>query len=159
MRYLIIVLGLFLFAGCSKSDEETIDPKEEYFKKAILGSWSFDTVKVDGVTYIYEHTLNCERDYFQFYNREGKEFDFEETYVSNCSNCAPCATSTTNLRWELKGSTIKFYFGEQFIIEYKLIEVTETTFTYQVMLDFDNDGEKDLLEVSAIYYDPYNDFG
>jgi len=50
---------------------------------------------------------------FQFYNEEGKLFDFEESYVMNCSNCADCAKSTTNLKWELKGTVVELFLGSR----------------------------------------------
>ena len=159
MKYFKLFILFFIFNSCSSSEPlEEINEQEEYFKKAIIGSWAYNTVKVDGVTYQYGHTKDCEKDYFQFYNEDGKEFDFQENVVLNCSNCAKCATSGTGLRWELKNNIINLYFGDQLVLVYKLLEVTDTTLTYQVTLDYDNDGQDDELEISAIYYDPYNDF-
>ncbi|QNM85391.1 hypothetical protein H9W90_14565 [Polaribacter pectinis] len=162
-RLLLSTFILLIIISCSKNEElegepEIIDPRESYFAEAIIGSWSINTVKVDGQIFLYPHTDSCKKDFFQFYNEQGKEFDFEETIVLNCDNCAPCATSTTNLRWELSGAIIKFYFGEQYVTKYKLIDVTETEFTYQLEIDYDNDGDLDVLEISAEYYDPYGNF-
>jgi hypothetical protein len=152
----IFILCLLLLISCSKDEAE--DPMEAYFKEAIIGSWSYDLLKVNDETYSIQHTDGCTRDYFQFYNQEGKEFDFQEQIVLNCSNCAECATSGTGLRWELEGDIVNMYFGEQFVVRYKIIEITETTFTYQRQLDFDKDGKKETVEITAISYDPYNDF-
>ena len=153
----VLILCLLILISCSKSDFEE-DPREAYFREAIIGSWSINTITVDGQTFLYKHTENCEKDLFQFYNEEGKEFDFEETVVLNCSNCAPCATSGTNLKWELEGDIINLYFGDQLILNYKIIEVTENIFIYEVVIDYDNDGEKETLQIKADKYDPYNDF-
>ena len=149
-------LLLLILISCSKSDSE--DSRESYFMNAIIGSWSYDTIKVNGQTYPVQHTDGCTRDYFQFYNQEGKEFDFQEQIVLNCSNCAKCATNGTGLRWELIGDIINLYFGDQFIVRYKIIEVTDTNFTYERELDFDQDGVLETVEINAIYYDPYNEF-
>lgn len=154
----ILIISLLLLISCSKSDDLE-DEREAYFLEAIIGSWSYDLVKVNGETFKVPHTEGCERDYFQFYNQEGKIFEFEESVVLNCSNCAKCARSGTGLRWELKGDIIKMYFGEQFIVQYKILEVTETTFTYERELDIDEDGTMEIAEITAIAYDPFNDFG
>ena len=79
--YLIIAL-----VGCSSKDDadlEETDPREAYFLEAIVGSWAYDTVKVNGQLFQYQHTEDCVKDLFQFYNTEGKEFDFEESVVLN----------------------------------------------------------------------------
>lgn len=152
----IFILCLLILVSCSKEDLD--DTREAYFKEAIIGSWSYDSLTVNGQTYSIQHTDGCTRDYFQFYNQEGKVFEFEEQIVLNCSNCAECATSGTGLRWELKGDVVNMYFGEQFVVRYKIIEITETTFTYERELDFDKDGEMEMVEITAIAYDPYNDF-
>ncbi len=149
---------LIIFISCSKGDDESPDPLESYFLENIVGSWSYDTVKINGETFLYQHTENCERDLFQFYNSEGKEFDFEERVVLNCSNCADCAISQTGLEWELKGNKINLYFGEQLVLIYTIIEVTDLEFTYQVEVDYDEDGDEDLLEITGIRYDPYAEF-
>ena len=159
MKYKIILILFTLFVCCSDDNQiEEVNEQEAFFKKAIIGSWAYDTVKVDGVTYKYGHTQDCEKDYFQFYNQEGKLFEFQEQVILNCANCAKCASSGTGLRWELNSDNINLYFGEQLVLVYKIIEVTETTLRYQVNLDFDEDGVEDELEISAVYYDPFNDF-
>jgi hypothetical protein len=152
----IFILCLLVLLSCS--NEDSVDTRETYFKKAIIGSWSYDSLIVNGQTYPIQHTDGCTRDYFQFYNQEGKEYDFQEQIVLNCSNSAPCATSGTGLRWELEGDIINMYFGEQFVVRYKIIEITDTTFTYERELDFDKDGETETVIITAISYDPYNDF-
>jgi hypothetical protein len=156
MKKVLFALILLGCIACSESEE--VDPREAYFLESIIGSWAYDTVRVDGVTYLYQHTEGCVKDLFQFYNVEGKEFDFEEEVVLNCSNCAECALSQTGLEWKLKGDNIKLYFGSQLVLVYKIIEVDDTKFIYQVELDYDNDGDNDLLEITAVKYDPYDRF-
>jgi hypothetical protein len=156
MKKILFTLMLLGCVACSESED--VNPREAYFLENIIGSWSYDTVKVNGETYLYQHTEGCIKDHFQFYNSEGKEFDFEERVVLNCSNCVECATSGTNLEWELKGDKIKLYFGEQLVLVYKIIEVNDIKFTYQVEIDYDDDGDKDLLEITGVRYDPYNEF-
>lgn len=158
MRIISVLIFIIVFASCSNNENVEPDLRETYFKEAIIGSWSINTVTVDGQTFLYEHTDGCEKDLFQFYNQEGKEFDFEELVVLNCNNCAPCATSGTNLKWELNGDIINFYFGEQFVLEYKIIEISDTKFTYILEVDYNEDGVLDELEISAERYDPYGNF-
>jgi hypothetical protein len=152
MKKILFTVMLLVCVACSESED--VDSREAYFLENIIGSWSYDTVKVNGETYLYQHTQGCIKDNFQFYNSEGKEFDFEEIVVLNCSNCADCATSSTNLEWELKRDKIKLYFGEQLVPVYKIIEVNDIKFTYQVEIDYDDDGDKDLLEITGVRYDP-----
>lgn len=95
---------------------------------------------------------------FQFYNEEGKLFDFEESYVMNCSNCADCAKSTTNLKWELKGTVVELFFGEQMIAKYNILEVDETIIRYSREVDLNNDGVLEEVIVNGVYYDPYGNF-
>lgn len=76
----------------------------------------------------------------------------------NCNNCAPCATSGTGLEWALNGDIINLYFGEQLVLKYKILEVNETTFTYLLEIDYDDDGSIDQLEITGISYDPYDEF-
>ena len=163
MRKLIYCVFAIAIFSCSASDDnevdEETDPREAYFLEAIIGSWAYDTVKVNGQLFLYEHTEGCVKDLFQFYNTEGKFFDFEESVVMNCSNCAECATSGTNLKWELKGDEIGLFWGDQLVLVYKIIAVDEDKFIYEVEFDYDEDGNLDLLEFTNVPYDPYEVFG
>jgi len=156
-KIFVVILALGLYA-CSKSDDTETDPREAFFLEAIIGSWSYDTIRVNGELFLVEHADGCDRDLFQFYNREGKEFEFEERVILNCDTCAQCATSSTNLEWDLSGDTIDLYFGDRLVLTYTILEVTESIFRYAVEADFDEDGTLDQLEISAISYDPYGDF-
>lgn len=152
------IFSLILLVCVSCSESEDVDPREAYFLENIIGSWAYDTVKVNGATFLYQHTEGCVKDLFQFYNSEGKEFDFEESVVLNCSNCAECATSGTSLEWELKGDKINLYFGEVLVLVYKILEINNERFIYEVEVDFDEDGDLDILEITGIPYDPYGRF-
>lgn len=142
--------------SCSSDDiDEKPDP---YILKAIIGSWAYDTVTVNGDFYMYQHTEGCVKDMFQFYNEEGKIFEFEEDYVSNCAICAECAITSTNLKWELIGNKIDLYFGEQFIEQYEILEVNNSIIRYKRFFDFDEDGDEDEVEITGVPYDPYDEF-
>ncbi len=145
--------------SCSKDDDSFVEePPNEFILEAIIGSWSFDTVTVNGTQFDYPHTENCNNDYFQFYNEEGKVFEFEEMIILNCENCADCAVSQTLLRWQLNANRLKLFFGEQLVVTYTIIEVNEDELIYNFERDYDEDGDIDLIEVYAIPYDPNNDF-
>ncbi|MBC3758191.1 hypothetical protein H7U19_07240 [Hyunsoonleella sp. SJ7] len=145
-------------SGDDSSPEEETHPREAYFLEAIIGSWAYDTIKLDGQLFLYQHTEGCVKDRFQFYNREGKEFDFEESVVLNCSNCAECASRGTGLEWALNGDKISLYWRDQVVLIYKIIDVDDEKFTYEVEVDYDEDGDIDLLEITGIPYDPYGEF-
>ncbi|WP_298238629.1 hypothetical protein [uncultured Algibacter sp.] len=163
MRKIAYYFIVFSFLACSSSDdtsnEQETDPREAYFLEAIIGSWAYDTVKINDQVFQYQHTDGCEKDLFQFYNSEGKEFDFEERVVTNCDICAECALSSTGLEWELNGDEISLYFGEVLVLIYKIIDVDSAKFIYQVEVDYDDDGDIDVLEFTGVPYDPYNEFG
>ena len=145
-----------LLVNCS-SDDSDANP-DPYILETIIGSWAYDTVTINGENFLYQHTDGCVKDLFQFYNEEGKEFDFEEDYVSNCSNCAECAITSTNLRWDLRGNIVDLYFGEQLITQLEILEVDETLIEYKRVFDFDNDGLNDEVVITGIPYDPYDEF-
>ena len=158
MRNLLIVLiGCAVFS-CSKDEQPQEDSKEAFYLEAIIGSWSYETVKVNDELFIYPHKEGCEKDFFQFYNQEGKEFDFVERVILNCESCAECANSSTNLEWELKGEFIDLYFGDQFVLRYKLLNATENSIFYSVVADLDDDGIEDEYEFYAVRYDPFGNF-
>jgi hypothetical protein len=155
---LVCILFLSVCVSCSNADDNSKPPPDAYILESIIGSWAYNTVKVDGIIYNYEYTEGCVKDLFQFYNVEGKVFEFEEGYVSNCEICAECAISSTNLRWELYGNVIDLYFGEQFITQYEILEVDANLIRYKRFFDYDEDGDEDEIEITGIPYDPYDEF-
>jgi hypothetical protein len=157
-RITVLTCLAALLLGCSKDDGPTDLPPDPYILEAILGSWAYDTVTINGEFFLYEHTENCVKDLFQFYNEEGKAFEFEEEFVSNCANCAECAISATNLKWVLKGDVVDLFFGEQLITQLKILEVDDTLIRYSREFDIDNDDIVDEVIVTGIPYDPYDEF-
>ena len=154
----IITLFIFLLVvfGCSKDgSEQAPDP---YILETIIGSWAYDTVTVNEESFSYPHTDGCVKDLFQFYNEEGKRFDFEEEYVSNCSNCAECALTATNLKWELRGNIIDLYFGTQLATTLEILEVDNSLIKYKRVFDLDGDGVDDDVTITGVPYDPYDEF-
>lgn len=149
MRKVIFLCFAFVAFACT-SDNIEEDLRTSAFKTAILGSWSYDTVKVDGQTYLYQHTEGCSRDSFHIYNEEERPFYFEERTVMNCDNCAECAISQIYLVWKLKGDKLHLFYGEEIVLTYTLITVSEDKLTYQYTTDYNNDGIKDVLEITAI---------
>lgn len=157
-----LFITLLLWVGCSDSNDtpEVVipDPLEAFYKEAIIGSWAINTVTVDSVTEVYEHTEGCEKDLFQFYNSDIKPFEFEELVVTNCPQCAECSITQTALEWELNGNKISLFFGEQLILVYEIVSVTEDNFVYKFQFDIDNDNVIENVEVNADYHDPFGDF-
>jgi hypothetical protein len=157
MKAKIILVGLMVVMfGCSKDDgPESPDP---YILEAIVGSWAYDTVKINGTLYQYSHTEGCVKDLFQFFNQEGKLFDFEEEVVLNCANCAECALGSTNLRWHLRGNIVDLFFGEQLVVKLRILEVNDSLIRYVSNFDYDGDGDLDEVEITGLPYDPYDEF-
>ena len=159
MKKYIFYFFAFLFIACSSnSNEIQEDPLEAFYREAIIGSWAINTITINGQMTQYEHTEGCEKDLFQFYNQVEKPFEFEERVVTNCPQCAECAITQTSLRWELKGNKIDFYFGDLYILQYEIIDVNDTSFSYRFRFDLNQDGSEDEVLVNADYYDPYNEF-
>lgn len=153
-----LLLILLVLMSCSSNDDDAKEAPDPYILQAIIGSWAYDTVKIDGEIYMYQHTEGCVKDLFQFYNEEGKEFDFEEDYISNCDICAECAISSTNLKWELYGNKVDLYFGEYFVTQFEILEVNPSLIKYKRFFDYDEDGDEDEIEITGIPYDPYGEF-
>jgi hypothetical protein len=159
MKHFLIGFVIVLIAfSCANDDDANEQGPDPYIIEAIIGSWAYDTVTINEVFYNYEHTEGCVKDLFQFYNEEGKPFEFEEDYVSNCDICAECALTSTNLRWELIGDKIDLYFGEQYITQYEILEVNSDLIRYKRFYDIDEDGNEDEIVITGIPYDPYDEF-
>lgn len=158
MRRIFALFLLTLSLSCSSDDSDNDLPPDPYILEAIIGSWAYDQVTVNGEVFLYQHTDGCDKDLFQFYNQEGKEFDFEERYVSNCDICAECALTATNLKWQLNSDIIKLFFGEQLVTELQILEVDETQMRYYREFDIDDDGQIDEVIITSVPYDPYDEF-
>lgn len=158
MRYLVGFLMLIILTSCSSDDDGFKKAPDPYVLEAIIGSWAYETVTINGEFYMYQHTEGCVKDMFQFYNEEGKIFDFEEDYVSNCAICAECAITSTNLKWELIGKKIDLYFGEQLVAQYEVLEVSSSIIKYKRIFDYDEDGTEDEIIITGTPYDPYGEF-
>ena len=78
MRKVLILCSLILLLSCSIDDSDNDLPPDPYILEAIIGSWAYDQITVNSEVFLYQHTEGCNKDLFQFYNQEGKEFDFEE---------------------------------------------------------------------------------
>lgn len=123
MRYLVSFLTIAILFSCSSDDDKGPEAPDSNILEAIIGSWAYNTVTINGDFYTYEHIDGCTKDLFQFYNQEGKIFEFEEDYISNCDICADCAITSTNLEWELIGDRIDLYFGEHLVTQYEVLDV------------------------------------
>ncbi len=159
IKYLILVLGI-LVLGCGSDDDSSSDRPDPnpFILETIIGSWAYDTVTVNGELFVYVHVEGCNKDLFQFYNEEGKVFEFEEDVILECEFCADCASSSTGLRWDLYGDFIDLYFGEQLVTTMEILELDENFVRYKRFFDVDDDGVIDELIVTGIPYDPYFEF-
>ena len=149
MKRISILCFAFATLGCS-SDGVEENSNTAFFKTAILGSWTYDTIKIEGQTFAYQHKENCEPDSFHFYNQEGMPFFFEERTAMDCSSCAECAISQIYLVWKLKGDRLQLFYGDALALTYTILSVSEEKLTYQVTADYNNDGKKELLEFTAL---------
>ena len=150
MKKIIAIVFALLILSCSSDTEENNDPIQNptFSVALLLKRWSFDKVIYNGVTFNYAHQPNCMKDEFTFANQEGQIRQYNELVFVNDI----CSTNGLNLEWKIKNDIISFYFGTQFVIDFKVISLTETKLIYSYYVDVNNDGVKDFITMEAIPY-------
>jgi len=149
LRFLTFLI--LLSASCSK-DENTIVEPLTFDEKLLLKAWTYNTILLDGTNYLYDHNPDCYRDYFTFRNNEGQVYQYEEIYFTNTY----CTANQSFLIWKPIGDHIDIYWNTVKIDEYKVISLTENSFTFTIDRDIDDDGKKEHLIVTAIPYTIFN---
>jgi hypothetical protein len=151
MKRIITILFALLLLSCSSDTEENKDPIQNptFSLNYLLKRWQFDKVIYNGVRFDYAHQPNCMKDEFTFANQPGQIRYYNELVFVNDN----CSTNGLFLEWKIKNDTISFYFGTQFVIDFKVISLTETKLIYSYYTDVNNDGIKDLITMEAV---PYN---
>ncbi|NLP59361.1 lipocalin family protein [Lutibacter sp. B1] len=163
MRKLILI---FLISGiifsCEKDDDNNsqeqaigniINPS--FNVDLMIGAWVNETIIVNGNQEIsYEHNPNCTKDVFGFFNTDIRPFTYEEIiHINN-----DCGTSQVILDWKVNENILSFYFGEQLVLEYEVLNITDTEFTVLTSDDYNNDGTIDTIQITAKREDPYGWF-
>ena len=153
----VIALALILLTFSCSSDNEIIGTIHEpsFNVDYLLKGWRYDTLKINGVYYNYEHNPKCNNDYFGFVNRPTQPYHFNETTFTNDY----CTNNSANLEWKIKKDEIFLYFGTQLALTYKVLFLDENNLILSIKTDIDNDGKIDDVEIIASPYDPYNQFG
>ncbi len=153
---ILLVLGTFLFFGCTKEDDT--EPQEEidsFYKNAIttaktsdiLGTWSFYEAEFEGrkttVPVDYE---NCDRPYFTFApNGIFKEYIINDT---------GCSISELESKYTVENGVITSSSFTADDEELVIVELTDSSFTVKTQLDFDDDGDLDIFALTARRYEP-----
>lgn len=150
MKKTITILIALLLLSCSSDTEENKDPIQNptFSVALLLKRWSFDKVIYNGERFNYAHQPNCMKDEFTFANQPGQIRYYNELVFVNDI----CSANGLNLEWKIKNDTISFYFGTQFVIDFKVISLTDTKLIYSYYTDVNNDGIKDLITIEAIPY-------
>jgi hypothetical protein len=150
MKKIFTVVFALLILSCSSDNEVNQDPIQNptFSVALLLKRWQFDKVIYNGQRFNYAHQPNCMKDGFTFANQPGQIRYYNELVFVNDN----CSTNGLFLEWKIKNDTISFYFGTQFVIDFKVISLTETKLIYSYYTDVDNDGTKDLITMEAIPY-------
>ena len=150
MKRIITILFALLLLSCSSDTEENKDPIQNptFSLNYLLKRWQFDKVIYNEVRFDYAHQPNCMKDEFTFANQPGQIRYYNELVFVNDI----CSTNGLFLEWKIKNDIISFYFGTQFVIDFKVISLTETKLIYSYFTDVNNDGIKDLITMEAIPY-------
>ena len=150
MKKIITIVVAILILSCSSDNEVNQDPIQNptFSVALLLKRWQFDKVIYNGQRFNYAHQPNCMKDGFTFANQPGQIRYYNELVFVNDN----CSTNGLFLEWKIKNDTISFYFGTQFVIDFKVISLTETKLIYSYYTDVDNDGTKDLITMEAIPY-------
>ena len=85
---------------------------------------------------------------------EGKINDYEELVFIDEN----CASSGTGLNWFVNGNSIALYFGEQLALDYEVVILNRQRFTVRTIVDIDQNGTEEEVEISAYPYDPFGWF-
>ena len=154
-RLLPLFILMLISISCSKDGGSHKDPNEALLQKNLLGAWSFERVSINDIESLYEHSQNCQKDYFKF-SIENNTFNvYEEFKTTNCDDCDGCATIGTVREWELVGENVNFYISRPTAsLHYTIISVTENTLRYAYQSDYNNDGSIDQVEITANRYTP-----
>lgn len=146
-NYLALLLLCVVFSiSCKKKSPVEPEPPEVnlYTDGQVIGKWVYQSLKVNGISYVYPHRGDCGKDRFYFMNSEGQDHDYVELIYLNSN----CALSTTGMDWKLKGENLMLKFGTQ-QITYKILRLTQSNFDVQISTDYDGDGKADNLEIYA----------
>ena len=159
-KLLIVCISLIVLSCSSDDDSAQTLPTENIVNPAfdvdlMIGAWVYQSANVNGVVVPYVHNDNCEKDVFGFFNSDIRPFVYEELIHGNNEECSG---NQVVMEWKVNGDMLSLYFGEQLVLDYKVISLTTDTFTVETSRDFDNNGTNDVIEITATREDPYGWF-
>lgn len=153
-KNLYYFFAILLFVACSKEDNEDVLEEPFFSIENLVGGWAYDSIELEGETYLYPHREECYKDFIQFRHNEGQWYQFTETIFLDEN----CANESTNMEWQLKGKTLNLFFGEDLVISYEIITLTRNSLILLYRVDVDGDGKKEELLISTIPYNLYGEF-
>ena len=155
-KSILFIFVSLLLVACSGDDDGSGTPREiggivnaTFDTDKMIGTWTYETITLNGNESAYEHVADCPKDIFTFYNSPGRSFQYEEMVRINDQ----CGTQTTALKWEVNRDLINFYFGQQFIIAFRVLSITDTEFILSYRFDYDQDGDLDDVEIIGVKSD------
>ncbi len=161
MKKFFSLLLLALLFACSNDDNSIpeIEPgtiiNPAFDTNLMIGAWVNESLIVNGGESIpYEHNPLCAKDAFGFFNEEGRPFTYEEL-VNLDDNCV---ANQVIMEWSVIEDQLFLFFGDQLLFAYQVLSISETEFRVINFTDFDGDGNRDSIEVTAVREDPYGWF-
>lgn len=143
------LFALLLLISCSSDESTGVAPPTFDINKLLRG-WAYQEYIINGELYTYGHQEGCNKDLFVFRNHPGQEYQYESVLHTTDN----CAVHQTYMEWEVNGSDVTLFFGDQYIGRYEIIEVTDTSLHCILHADVTGDSEIEQQEIFAIPYDP-----
>ncbi|WP_340067228.1 lipocalin family protein [Ascidiimonas aurantiaca] len=154
-RNILYVLISLLLVACSGDDDGETREIGGIFNATfdtdkMIGTWTYQTITLNGNESEYEHRSGCPKDIFAFFNSTEKPFEYEEIiYVNN-----ECGARGISLKWEVNQGLINFYSAQRFIIAFQVVSITDSEFIFSYRFDYDEDGDLDEVEIVAVKNNP-----
>lgn len=154
-NYTLIILSfLLLLFSCTKEEVAPLNI-DDFFKGAstsatnedLVGVWAIFSAKFDGK--IIEIPINyaqCGRDFF-VYNANGNYTEYLYPYDS-------CEPDVNQLTWKLNNGIITLVNNLGQSDEFVITNLSDQELVFNSRFDVDEDGELDVISITAIRYEP-----
>ncbi len=163
---ILLVLGAFLFFGCTKDDDtqpqEEIEPTEEVATiydnvlisadpAKLVKTWSIFEASLEGESVqIPENIPSCGRDFFN-YSANGLYTEYEVNDGSDCTG------EIYQLRWVLDKGVLTYSDDAGETLELVIVELTDSKFVFKVETDYDENDVSEIFTFTSRPYTPPNE--